>query len=76
MLFPYHSPFVARCVKILQRDSNNEALKEKKISPHSLRHSIATHLLENGMEIKKIARFLGHDSLESTQIYAHINEEL
>ena len=72
MLFPYHSPFVARCVKILQRDSNSGTLKEKQISPHSLRHSIATHLLENGMDIKKIARFLGHDSLESTQIYTHL----
>ena len=76
MLFPYCSHFVARCIKILQRESNNDLIKAKQISPHSLRHSIATHLLENGMDIKKIARFLGHDSLESTQIYAHINEEL
>lgn len=41
-------------------------------SPHTLRHSIATHLLQSGMQIEDIAKFLGHGSLESTQIYTHI----
>ncbi|WP_020533373.1 tyrosine-type recombinase/integrase [Flexithrix dorotheae] len=41
----------------------------KEITLHTLRHSIATHLLENGMKIQQIAHFLGHSSLESTQIY-------
>lgn len=39
---------------------------------HSLRHSIATHLLANGLDLEKIGQFLGHKSLESTQIYAHL----
>lgn len=39
---------------------------------HSLRHSIATHLLSNGMDLENIAKFLGHRSLESTQIYTHL----
>jgi integrase/recombinase XerD len=39
---------------------------------HSLRHSIATHLLQNGMKIEQISKFLGHSSLDSTQIYTHL----
>lgn len=43
---------------------------------HTLRHSIATHLLQSGMKLGNISRFLGHSSLESTQIYTHIINEL
>jgi integrase/recombinase XerD len=45
---------------------------EKQVGLHTLRHSIATHLLQSGMKLEQIARFLGHSSLESTQIYTHI----
>ena len=62
-------------VKILQHLVDDIALNEKNIGLHTLRHSIATHLLENGMELKKIQRFLGHSSLESTQIYTHLIEK-
>jgi len=48
----------------------------KSFSLHTLRHSIATHLLQGGMSLEDIARFLGHDSLESTQIYTHLAHEL
>ena len=44
----------------------------QKISLHGLRHSIATHLLESGMSLQKVSHFLGHSSLESTQIYTHV----
>jgi len=47
----------------------------KEAGLHALRHSIATHLLQSGMELDKIKRFLGHASLESTQIYTHIAYE-
>jgi len=49
---------------------------EKNFSTHHLRHSIATHLLQSGMPLEEIARFLGHSSLESTQIYTHIVNQL
>lgn len=42
------------------------------LSLHSLRHSIATHLLKNGLSLESISRFLDHKSLESTQIYTHL----
>lgn len=45
------------------------------VTLHGLRHSIATHLLQSGMDIESIARFLGHRSLVSTQIYTHIVNE-
>ncbi len=48
----------------------------KQISPHSLRHSIATHLLQQGMDIEQIAQFLGHKSLDTTQMYVRMNTEL
>jgi integrase/recombinase XerD len=46
--------------------------RSRTITLHSLRHSIATHLLEQGADIEHISKFLGHNSLESTQIYTHI----
>jgi len=54
----------------------NTAGIQKPIGPHTLRHSIATHLLQSGMKLEQIQRFLGHSSLESTQIYTHITNEL
>lgn len=42
------------------------------LTTHTLRHSIATHLLQSGMKLEDIAKFLGHASLESTQIYTHL----
>ena len=48
----------------------------KDIGLHSLRHSIATHLLQRGMSLENVGRFLGHSSLESTQIYTHIKNEI
>lgn len=48
---------------------------QKQISLHSLRHSIATHLLQEGMELEQIRQFLGHHSLEVTQRYVHIIED-
>jgi integrase/recombinase XerD len=47
----------------------------KPVTLHGLRHSIATHLLQSGMDIEEIAKFLGHSSLASTQIYTHIINE-
>jgi site-specific recombinase XerD len=49
----------------------------KRISTHTLRHSIATHLLQNGMKLERIAEFLGHSCVDSTQLYTHlVNEKM
>jgi integrase/recombinase XerD len=61
-------------LKQLQQKSDSETLKEKRIGLHTLRHSIASHLLQNNVPLETIAQFLGHATLESTQIYTHIDE--
>jgi integrase/recombinase XerD len=63
-------------------NSYNKAVKEiirkagitKEITLHHLRHSIATHLLESGLNIEYVRDFLGHSHLEATQIYAKVHE--
>ena len=63
----------------LKKRTGNEELKKKSFGLHILRHSIATHLLQSGMKLEYISRFLGHKSLETTQKYTHLakkNEEM
>lgn len=52
-----------------------KARLKKKVGTHTLRHSIATHLLQSGMKLERIQQFLGHGDLDSTQIYTHLANE-
>jgi site-specific recombinase XerD len=57
----------------VRRYSRNAGLED--VHPHMLRHSAATHMLENGANLRVIQEPLGHSSVTSTQVYTHITQE-
>ena len=62
-------------VFLIVKKSAAEAGVDKIISPHTFRHSCATHLVENGADLRAVQEMLGHESILTTEIYTHINSE-
>ena len=64
-----------KILKQIIKRTNDKSIDPQEITIHTLRHSIATHLLEQGMPLQQVRQFLGHDQLETTEIYTHISQE-
>lgn len=74
-LFSGDKPMSTRNVQVIIKKAAKKANINKKVTPHTLRHSFATHLLENGENLLVIQQLLGHENLETTRIYTHISQD-
>ncbi len=71
-----HLPYSPRRIQQIVKATAAKAKIKKRVYPHLLRHSVATTLLERGMPIEQIQKFLGHAKLETTQVYAESTPEM
>ncbi|OGJ21745.1 hypothetical protein A3K73_06915 [Candidatus Pacearchaeota archaeon RBG_13_36_9] len=74
-IFSEGNPLTTRNIQILIKKAAKRANINKRVTPHTLRHSFATHLLENGENLAVIQQLLGHENLETTRIYTHVSQE-
>ena len=61
--------------KLVLKFSSSNLNFKKNVSPHTFRHSFATHMIEGGADLRAVQEMLGHESITTTEIYTHLNKE-
>ena len=74
-LFSCEKPLTTRNIQKIIKAASIKAGIKKNVHPHSLRHSYATHLLDAGVDIRRIQSLLGHKNIHTTEIYTHVTTE-
>lgn len=70
-----NKPLTTNKVRLIVKEVLRKSCLNINISPHTIRHTFATHLLDNGADLKTVQELLGHENLKTTAIYTHISNE-
>ena len=71
----YGKKLTRNMIFIIVKDLSKKIGLKKNISPHTFRHSFATHMIEGGADLRAVQEMLGHESITTTEIYTHLNRD-
>ena len=71
----YGRKLTREMIFLIIKKVSNKCLLNKNVSPHTFRHSFATHLIEGGADLRAVQEMLGHESITTTEIYTHLDRE-
>ena len=75
-VFSKEEPLTTRNIQKIIKFTSHKAGIAKRVTPHTLRHSFATHLLENGVDVRYVQELLGHANIRTTQLYTKVTNPI